>query len=554
MWTFIVVFVLLTAGQRAQNYDNSFRGILRHACPDKQVVSQINSSYSSIDQDRQWKIECKAFGATSGCSWSGPRDLYDKELSYNCPTNHVVAGVHSNYNSAHGDRSWKLLCCSAPHFITFECRETPMVNYFNEDFNWELPSGHFLTGVRTHQKNINGDHRWSFNYCKGTTKDTQTINSQILTTNERITDLFTEGDVFVANARNARKCNNCRWPKLSETVQVPYAISDSFSTSEKMMIENAINTFHLSTCIRFVARQAQTDYIMIVKKSGCWSWVGRVGSSQELSLGTGCVYNGIIQHELIHALGFWHEQSRRDRDAHILINFANIKPEHIRNFETHDTNNLEVPYDYSSVMHYTPKDFSKNGGDTIIPIDPSAQIGQREGMTENDILKINKLYDCKAYRPKYGEWDNELNNAFSRTCPSGQAVSGITSLFNHDVKDRLLAFSCHAFKVTRTCKWSADVNEYWGEMDFKCGDNEVIAGAYSDRSSLFQDRKWKFYCCSDSGFTTSNCQKATRINYFEEYFSWTAPSNHYLTGVKSSFDYVKRDRRWTLTYCQGNTQ
>ncbi|XP_074507555.1 hatching enzyme 1.2-like [Sebastes fasciatus] len=275
-----------------------------------------------------------------------------------------------------------------------------MVNYFNEDFNWELPAGHFLTGVQTHQKNINGDHRWSFNYCKGTTKDTQTINSQILTANQRITDLFTEGDVFVANARNARKCDNCRWPRLSETVQVPYAISDSFSTSEKMTIENAINAFHMSTCVRFVARQAQTDYIMIVKKSGCWSWVGRTGSSQELSLGWGCIDNGIIQHELIHALGFWHEQSRSDRDVHVLINYGNIKPEHLRNFNKFDTNNLDVPYDYSSVMHYAPKDFSKNGGDTIIPIDSSAQIVQRDDMSENDILKINKLYSCSKYTNK----------------------------------------------------------------------------------------------------------------------------------------------------------
>ncbi|XP_034389186.1 low choriolytic enzyme-like, partial [Cyclopterus lumpus] len=478
---------------------------------------------------------------------------FEKELSYNCPANHVVAGVFSNYNNVEGGRSWKFLCCSAPNLITFECRKTPMVNYWSEDFNWQLPVGHFLTGVQTHLKNNdNGDHRWSFNFCKGKTQDTQTVNSQILTANQQVEDNLVEGDVFVSNTRNARICKNCRWPKLLKTVKVPYVLSGSFTRPEKIQIENAISAFHMSTCIRFVTRTGQTDYISIVKLNGCWSWVGRTGRSQYLSLGTGCLQKGIIQHELIHALGFWHEQSRNDRDAFIRINFGNILKGRERNFKRMDTNNLNVPYDYTSVMHYAPKDFSKNSGDTITPIDASAQIGQRDGMSENDILKINKLYVCTDYLPAFSEWDNTLGNTFSHTCPNGQAVSGITSLYNNDKKDRLWAFSCKAFNLKRTCKWSRPVNEHWASMNFRCGQNEVIAGVYSDHSNLFQDRKWSFNCCSSPGFITSDCQTVKDVNYYKEYFSWTVASNHFLTGVTSSFDINTRDRRWSLNYCQGN--
>ncbi|CAH2245720.1 astacin-like metalloendopeptidase [Pelobates cultripes] len=66
------------------------------------------------------------------------------------------------------------------------------------------------------------------------------------------------------------------------------------------------------------------------------------------------------------------------------------------NFQKRNSNNLGLPYDYTSIMHYPRTAFSTiNGKSTIVPKpDPNVNIGQRDGMSHLDVKKIHIQYKC----------------------------------------------------------------------------------------------------------------------------------------------------------------
>uniref|UniRef100_A0A671NPW5 Metalloendopeptidase n=1 Tax=Sinocyclocheilus anshuiensis TaxID=1608454 RepID=A0A671NPW5_9TELE len=195
-----------------------------------------------------------------------------------------------------------------------------------------------------------------------------------------------EGDILGSGSRSVITClgDSCRWPRsVDGFVYVPYIISPIYETG--------IMQFFILFCIIII--------VVHCRPHSCWSYLGMIGGSQTVSLQSpGCMWSGVAAHELMHALGFVHEQSRSDRDHHVSILWENIIENQRHNFKKYETNNLNTAYDYSSVMHYGRYAFSEDGGPTIIPKpDPYTPIGQRDGPSLTDIHKINILYNCGRY-------------------------------------------------------------------------------------------------------------------------------------------------------------
>ncbi|XP_069582853.1 embryonic protein UVS.2-like [Ranitomeya imitator] len=236
------------------------------------------------------------------------------------------------------------------------------------------------------------------NKGKNESLDSEGIFSKIIQGNKGSNLLLHEGDILLPKGRTAISCSSCLWPKSSlGTVNVPYVLSSIYNAQQIQLFKTAMQEFETLTCVRFIPRTTEADYVSILSSSGCASYIGKLGGPQQVSLSVDtCMLRGIIQHELSHVIGFVHEHSRSDRDNFITIVTKNIATGNLVNFDKYATNNLGLEYDYGSVMHYPRNAFTTYvGQDTIVPKpDPTVSIGQRYGLSVLDVSKINKLYNC----------------------------------------------------------------------------------------------------------------------------------------------------------------
>ncbi|CAF3380729.1 unnamed protein product [Rotaria sp. Silwood1] len=145
-----------------------------------------------------------------------------------------------------------------------------------------------------------------------------------------------EGDIIIPSIPRgvAMIGDYVRWPKGI----VPYTILSDFSIADRNLIINAMRTLESLTavnnvlCVQF-REKVDSDgpyYITIQNGVGCSSIIGRYTDytvDRTMILETpSCLYTGIVMHELIHTLGFYHEQSRPDRDDYVKVIWDNIIP------------------------------------------------------------------------------------------------------------------------------------------------------------------------------------------------------------------------------------
>lgn len=197
----------------------------------------------------------------------------------------------------------------------------------------------------------------------------------------RAVQIFGEGAAAIGG-------NNYRW----NNGVIPYKIANNHPKRNDIL--TAISRVNSQTNLCLTPQTNESDYVEFISSSGCASWVGKQGGRQEIVIGSCSL--GSIQHEILHAAGLFHEQSRQDRDSYVTINWNNIISGKSHNFQKYTDRGYAGidlgSYDFGSIMHYGPTAFSKNNQATIVSKVAGKTFGQRSALSAGDRAGVNALY------------------------------------------------------------------------------------------------------------------------------------------------------------------
>ncbi|WP_291515439.1 M12 family metallopeptidase [Bdellovibrio sp. ArHS] len=155
--------------------------------------------------------------------------------------------------------------------------------------------------------------------------------------------------------------------------------------------------YFANTPIRFVDYTDQEDVLVFQTGSkDCKSYLGKVGGKQPVWLAPNCA-PAEIAHEIMHALGFIHEQNRTDREAFVQVLKDNVEEGYLINFEIFPPSLMKVsglaPFDYNSLMLYPSDTFAKPGtSQTLVSKDPGRQIAPLRALSQADIQRLYQAY------------------------------------------------------------------------------------------------------------------------------------------------------------------
>lgn len=276
--------------------------------------------------------------------------------------------------------------------------------------------------------------------------------------------------------------------------EVAYELDPGLGRAERDGFLDAIEEWEAKTALRFREDPDADDRIRVFAGKGCYSSVGRRSGVQDLSLGAGCHTAGV--HEIGHAMGLWHEQSRVDRDEHIRINLDVVHEEQHHNFLTYRQQRrtgLDFgDYDFQSVMHYGSTAFTAETctpthteGCSLTKLDGSYIPRARARLSETDVASIASLYGengCALPIPEPDDVGDTADDALSITLTpasreffrrEGNHYGDVDVYTVHITGDQPVQFAA----------WSVSESDTWAELHTL--DGELIAE--NDNAGSWED-------------------------------------------------------------------
>lgn len=185
-----------------------------------------------------------------------------------------------------------------------------------------------------------------------------------------------------------------RWLRgPSGLFEVAYAVEND--PSQRVPATIAAFNQQLAGMFRAVPRTTESDYVAFnfdpSNTTSCSSSIGRIGGRQQITGSPNCS-TGALLHEIGHALGMYHEQTRSDLATWITVDVGAVDPSFAGNYRESVNQRDLGSYDYGSLMHYGATGFTKFGFPVMDSVPPGIGIGQRDGYSRGDIDALKRLY------------------------------------------------------------------------------------------------------------------------------------------------------------------
>lgn len=194
---------------------------------------------------------------------------------------------------------------------------------------------------------------------------------------------------------------------------VPFQFDANMTAGQQTAATNAMAALSPLADLTFVARGIELSYIHFRDSSANnTNSVGPSGGQVTINL-TSWNNMGVVIHEILHAIGFYHEHQRPDRGLFVQIQWGNIQSGSTGNFTLQSSAGKAGPYDFNSIMHYGQCSFSTCcavgtvcmcpvGCEAILTL-PAYQafqgtMGQRVAVSTLDVHGIRSLYPESHWR------------------------------------------------------------------------------------------------------------------------------------------------------------
>lgn len=263
-------------------------------------------------------------------------------------------------------------------------RDESQTKTITSPVEYGIYSGHGLVNKLVPFREVDGLAIAEGDIVLGTVKELRKANPKKLEQDEKNSRRLTKksgkkGIVIVGN--------QFRWPQNT----MPYVIGQNLPNPDR--VSKAIEHITLKTGFKFVKRTNQSDYVHFqLHASSSNSALGKRGGKQIINLADWATVGTTI-HEIMHAMGCFHEQSRHDRDEFIQVHWTNLADGWASQY-AQPINGTDVGrYDYCSIMHYSQSGGARPGLKAFSILKNTAcNIGQRIAMSRRDILTIKRIY------------------------------------------------------------------------------------------------------------------------------------------------------------------